>query len=145
MATPPAECKSGSARGRDGAGRAAAPGFFDLTVMAPMPLMAGEPADRSAAVPDVHFMAKTPLLPHEIHYTPADAVASAFGATLLIVSEMLGAIFAFAWAIGGLLGMGDEFRYILMVIFGVPGLWLSLSLTRRILRVEKKLRTIIPE
>lgn len=90
-------------------------------------------------------MAKTPLLPHEIHYTPLDAVMSATGATLLIVSEMLGAIFAFAWAIGGLLGFGDQFRLILMAICIVPGLWVSFSLTRRILRVEKKLRTIIPE
>jgi hypothetical protein len=90
-------------------------------------------------------MAKTQLLPHEIHYPLADAVLSAVGATLLIVSEMLGAIFAFAWAVGGLLGMGEEFRLILMALCAVPGLWLSLSMTRRILRVEKKLRTIIPE
>jgi hypothetical protein len=90
-------------------------------------------------------MAKTPLLPHEIHYTETDAILSAVGATLLIVSEMLGAIFAFAWAVGGLLGLGEEFRFITMAVCAVPGLWLSASMTRRILRVEKKLRTIIPE
>lgn len=78
-------------------------------------------------------------------YSRTDAMMSAIGATLLIVSEMLVAIFAFAWAIGGLLGLGSTVTYALMVIFGVPGLYVALSLTRRILRVEASILANPPE
>jgi hypothetical protein len=86
-------------------------------------------------------MAQATTSSSSIHfeYTPysrTDALMSAIGATLLIVSEMLGAIFAFAWAIGGLLGLGSTITYALIVLVGVPGLFLAFSLTRRILRVE---------
>jgi hypothetical protein len=67
------------------------------------------------------------------------AVMSAVGATLLIVTELLGSVFAFAWAIGGLLGLGDNLTYALMALVGLPGLYYSLALTRRVLTVEKRL------
>lgn len=79
-------------------------------------------------------------LPHEIRYTQADAVMSAVGATLLIVSEMLGAVAAFAWAIAGLFGFGTSATVIIIAVVMVPGLWFAFSLTRRILRVERHLR-----
>ena len=69
---------------------------------------------------------------------------SAVGATLLIITEMLGAAFAFAWAIGGLLGLAGIGTYVLMAIVAVPGLAASLALTRRILRVESSLRKSPP-
>ena len=75
-------------------------------------------------------------------YTRSDALMSAIGATLLIVTEMLGAVFAFAWAIAGLLGLGDTATYVLMAVFGIPGLIGSLTLTRRVLRVEATLRNM---
>lgn len=77
-------------------------------------------------------------------YSAFDAMLSAIGATLLIVTEMLGAAFALAWAIGGLLGLGDTATFVLMGIIGVPGLVASLALTRRILRVETQLRSLPP-
>ena len=40
------------------------------------------------------MLVNTNDLPHEVRYTKTDAVISAIGATLLIVSEMLGAIVA---------------------------------------------------
>jgi membrane protein implicated in regulation of membrane protease activity len=70
----------------------------------------------------------------------SEAVLAAVGATLLIVTEMLGAAFAFAWAMGGLIGLGDVGTYVVMAIVAVPGLMASLWLTRRILRVERTLR-----
>jgi hypothetical protein len=73
-----------------------------------------------------------------------ETVLSAVGATLLIVTEMLGAVFAFAWALAGLLGAGETATYVLMAIFGIPGLIGSLALTRRILKVEAKLRVSPP-
>lgn len=87
-------------------------------------------------------MAKSRDLPHDPPYTKSDAMLSAVGATLLIVTEMLGAAFAFAWAIGGLLGLGATGTYILMAVVGIPGLFASFALTRRILRVEATLRTL---
>ncbi|WP_181707977.1 hypothetical protein [Chthonobacter rhizosphaerae] len=78
-------------------------------------------------------------------FSGTDAILSAVGATLLIVTEMLGAVFAFAWAIGGLLGIGDTATYVLMAAVGVPGVLASLSLTRRILRVETHLRKAPPQ
>ncbi|WP_237152643.1 hypothetical protein [Oryzibacter oryziterrae] len=81
-------------------------------------------------------------LPHEIRYTKGDAVLSAVGATLLIVTEMLGAVFAFAWALSGLLGLGETADLIFMALAGIPGLWLSFLLTKRVLRVEAKLREV---
>jgi len=89
-------------------------------------------------------VAKLPELPHEIRYTRGDAIVSAIGATLLIVTEMLGAVFAFAWALGGLLGLGDTATYILIAVFAVPGLVISFRLTARILRVERRLRETMP-
>lgn len=86
------------------------------------------------------MLAKTDDLPHEIRYTKTDAVISAVGATLLIVSEMLAAIVAFAWAIGSMLGLGETTFLIFVGIMAVPGLVLSFGLTRRILRVEHSLR-----
>ena len=83
---------------------------------------------------------KTDELPQEIIYTSTDAILSAIGATLLIVSEMLGAIVAFAWAIGGLFGFGQTVTSGIMVVLFVPGVVLAFSLTRRILRVERHLR-----
>ena len=62
-----------------------------------------------------------------------------------IDAMIAGLPFQAMWAVGGLLGLGEEFRFITMAVCAVPGLWLSASMTRRILRVEKKLRTIIPE
>lgn len=79
-------------------------------------------------------------LPHEVRYTKTDAVISAVGATLLIVSEMLGAIVAFAWAIGSMLGLGETPILIFVGVMAIPGLVLSATLTRRILRVEHSLR-----
>ncbi len=85
-------------------------------------------------------MVKTDELPHEIRYTKTDAVISAIGATLLIVSEMLGAIVAFAWAIGSMLGLGETPILIFVGVMSIPGLFLAFTLTRRILRVEHSLR-----
>ncbi|WP_181703729.1 hypothetical protein [Chthonobacter albigriseus] len=73
-------------------------------------------------------------------FSAFDTVLAAVGATLLIVTELLGAAFAFAWAVGGLLGVGDTGTWILMAVIGIPGLVASLALTRRILRVENLLR-----
>lgn len=75
-------------------------------------------------------------------YTKTDALMSAVGATLLIGTEMLGAVFAFAWAISGLLGLGETATYVVMAVFGLPGLVGSLTLTRRVLRVEATLRNL---
>lgn len=86
----------------------------------------------------------TNRIPDEGTYSKTDAVMSAVGATLLIVTEMLGAVFAFAWAIAGLLGLGETATYVLMAVFGVPGLVASASLTRRVLRVEATLRGAAP-
>ncbi|MCM5557942.1 hypothetical protein [Pleomorphomonas sp. JP5] len=86
------------------------------------------------------MLAKTDELPHEIRYTKTDAVISAIGATLLIVSEMLAAIVAFAWAVGSMLGLGETTFLVFVGIMAVPGLALSFGLTRRILRVEHSLR-----
>jgi membrane protein implicated in regulation of membrane protease activity len=86
------------------------------------------------------MLVKTDDLPHEVRYTKTDAVISAVGATLLIVSEMLGAIVAFAWAIGSMLGLGETPILIFIGVMSVPGLILSATLTRRILRVEHSLR-----
>lgn len=86
------------------------------------------------------MMVKTDDLPHEIRYTKSDAVISAVGATLLIVSEMLGAIVAFAWAVGSMLGLGDMPILIFIAVMAIPGLALSATLARRILRVEHSLR-----
>lgn len=77
-------------------------------------------------------------------FSSGDAVLSAVGATLLIVTELLGAVFAFAWAVGGLLGLGETVTYGLMAVLAIPGLYASLMLTRRILKVEKTLRTNPP-
>jgi membrane protein implicated in regulation of membrane protease activity len=86
-------------------------------------------------------MAKKIAFPaDEPRYTQTDAILSAVGATLLIVTEMLGAVFAFAWAIGRLLALGDTLTYGLMVVFAVPGLYVSFALAKRVLRVETKLR-----
>ena len=79
-------------------------------------------------------------MPHEVRYTKTDAVISAIGATLLIVSEMLGALVAFAWAVGSMLGLSETPIVIFVCVMSVPGLLLSLTLTRRILRVEHSLR-----
>lgn len=73
-------------------------------------------------------------------YSAVGAMMSAVGATLLIVTEMLGAAFAFAWAVSGLLGMGTTAKLVLMAIVAVPGLIASLGLARRILKVENTLR-----
>jgi len=86
------------------------------------------------------MLVKTDDLPHEIRYTKTDAVISAIGATLLIVSEMLGAIVAFAWAVGSMFGLSETPILIFIAIMAVPGLALALALTRRILRVEHSLR-----
>ena len=85
-------------------------------------------------------MVKTDELPHEIRYTKTDAVISAIGATLLIVSEMLGALVAFAWAVGSMMGLGETPILIFICVMAVPGLVLAFSMTRRILRVEHSLR-----
>ena len=88
-------------------------------------------------------MATTPkIVIEDTPLSPTDAVLSAIGATLLIVTEMLGAVFAFAWAMGGLLGLGGTGTYILMAILAVPGLYVSVLLARRILRVEAALRAM---
>jgi hypothetical protein len=75
-------------------------------------------------------------------YSRTDALMSAIGATLLIVTEMLGAVFALAWAVAGLVGFGETATYVLMAVFGIPGLIGSLALTRRVLRVEATLRNM---
>lgn len=86
-------------------------------------------------------MVKPPaVLPHEIRYTATDAIFSAIGATMLIVSEMLAAFAALAWAISGLFGLGQTMTLVILAILLVPGLGLAFSLTRRILRVERHLR-----
>ena len=79
-------------------------------------------------------------MPHEVRYTKADAIISAVGATLLIVSEMLGALVAFAWAVGSMIGLGDTPIVIFVCVMSVPGLVLAGTMTRRILRVEHSLR-----
>lgn len=89
-------------------------------------------------------MAKLELPADETRLTAGEAVLSAIGATLLIVTEMLGAIFAFAFAVGGLLGIGDTATLVLMGILAVPSLYAAALLTRRILRVEAKLRALPP-
>jgi len=86
------------------------------------------------------MLVNTDNLPHEVRYTKTDAVISAVGATLLIVSEMLGALVAFAWAVGSMLGLGETPILIFIGVMSIPGLVLSLTLTRRILRVEHSLR-----
>lgn len=75
----------------------------------------------------------------DTRFSRTDAVLSAVGATLLIVTEMLGAIFALAWALGGLFGLGETVTYAMMAVVAVPGLVVALRLTRRILRVETAL------
>lgn len=85
-------------------------------------------------------MAAQRFQPDTHRFSAGDAVLSALGATLLIVTEMLGAAFAFAWAIGSLLGLGEIGTWILMAIVAVPGLAASLALTRRVLKVENGLR-----
>jgi len=75
-------------------------------------------------------------------FSTTDALLSAIGAMLLIVTEMLGAVFAFAWAVSGLLGLGDVATYVLMGVCALPGLYGSYALARRILRVEATLRTM---
>lgn len=80
----------------------------------------------------------------ETQFTKGDAVLSAVGATLLIVTEMLGAVFAFAFAVGGLLGLGETATYVLTGLCAIPGLWASFALTRRILKVEANLRAAPP-
>lgn len=84
----------------------------------------------------------TNRIPDEGTYTRTDAILSATGATLLIVTEMLGAVFAFAWSVAGLLGLGETARLVLMAIFAVPGLFAAFALTRRVLRVEATLRSM---
>ena len=86
------------------------------------------------------MLVKTDDLPHEVRYTKTDAIISAIGATLLIVSEMLGAIVAFAWAVGSMLGLGETLILLFVGALSSPGILLSLTLTRRILRVEHFLR-----
>ena len=86
------------------------------------------------------MLVKTDDLPHEVRYTKTDAIISAIGATLLIVSEMLGAIVAFAWAVGSMLGLGETLILLFVGALSIPGILLSLTLTRRILRVEHFLR-----
>ena len=78
-------------------------------------------------------------------FTRFDAVLSAVGATLLIVTEMLGAVFAFAYAISGLIGLGQTATWVVVALFALPGLYASLALTRRILRVEATLRANPPK
>lgn len=73
-----------------------------------------------------------------------EAFGAAVGATLLIVTEMLGAAFAFAWAISGLIGVAGAAFWVLMAIVAVPGLFASAWLTRRILKVERNLRHQAP-
>lgn len=74
-------------------------------------------------------------------YSGLGVMMSAVGATLLIVTEMLGAAFALAFAVSGLLGLGYTAKLVVMGIIAVPGLIASLALARRILRVENALRT----
>jgi hypothetical protein len=86
-------------------------------------------------------MATAPLMPVDDRpFTGGDAMLSAVGATLLIGTEMVGAIVAFAWAMGGLLGLGSTVTYGLMAVTGVPALLAAGLFTRRILRVEATLR-----
>jgi hypothetical protein len=89
-------------------------------------------------------MAESPIHFAYRPYTRTDGILSAVGATLLIVTELMGAILAFAWAMGGLLGLGDMLTYALMAIVGVPALYAAASLTRRILRVEARIRAHPP-
>ena len=84
----------------------------------------------------------TTRIPNEGTSTKTDAVLAAIGATLLIVTEMLGAAFAFAWALAGLFGFGDTATYILLGLVAIPGVIASLALTRRVLRVEATLRAL---
>ena len=63
---------------------------------------------------------------------------------LPLLVALLGAVFAFAWAIAGLLGLGETATYVLMAVVAVPGLVASASLTRRVLRVEAALRAMAP-
>lgn len=87
-------------------------------------------------------MTSPKLPPEDAPFSRGDAVVSAIGATLLIVTEMLGAVFAFAFAIEGLIGLGDTATWVVTGILAVPCLWAAVGLTRRILRVEAKLRSI---
>jgi len=103
-------------------------------------MRADKGAAKTAASRTQYMLVKTDDLPHEVRYTKTDAVISAVGATLLIVSEMLGAIVAFAWAIGSMLGLGETPILIFVGVMAIPGLVLSATLTRRILRVEHSLR-----
>jgi hypothetical protein len=89
-------------------------------------------------------MAESPITFAYRPYSVTDGVMSAVGATLLIVTELLGAVFAFAWAIGGLIGLSQTLTYALMAIVGLPSLYAALMLTRRILRVEAKIRANPP-
>ncbi len=76
--------------------------------------------------------------------SPFDALMSAIGAMLLIVTEMLGAVFALAWAVGSMLGLGETATLVLVAIMGLPGLYVAWALVRRILRVEARLREMPP-
>ena len=84
----------------------------------------------------------TNQIPTEPKLTAADAVLSAVGATLLIVTEFVGAILAFGWAVSGLLGLGATATYVVMAVLAVPSLWASYKLTVRILKVEARLRSM---
>lgn len=89
-------------------------------------------------------MSTTKIPDDDTRFSGTDAILSAAGATLLIVTEMLGAAFAFAWAIGGLIGLGPTITYVIMAAIGLPGLVLAFRLTGRILKVERSLSQMPP-
>lgn len=89
-------------------------------------------------------MSASPFPVDNTRYSAGEAMMSAVGGTLLVVTEMLGAGFALAYAVGGLLGLGETLTYGLMGVIALPSLYLALALTRRILRVEARLRAEAP-
>ena len=56
--------------------------------------------------------------------------------TVLVGTEVLGAVLASAWALGGYFELGPIFTYVLMAVFGACGLALLVMFARSAIRVE---------
>ncbi len=69
-------------------------------------------------------------IPIEGSYTRGDAIMSRHRGHAAHRHGNLGAVFALAWALAGLLGLGETATLALMAIFGLPGLYGSYTLTR---------------
>jgi hypothetical protein len=55
---------------------------------------------------------------------------------ILIGTEVFGVALAAAWAIAGLFELGDVIHYVLMVLFGLAGLYAMIHLWRRAVAIE---------